>query len=225
MITSPEGATELLAYPQESSGEVWRVFIAIELPITLRARITEHIDRLRSTMPDVRASWLRADDLHLTLKFLGDIPLANVERLSAAASIAATKVEPFEIVVEDCGAFPLRGQPRVLWIGILSEPPAVAGGPDPPPSLSSLYSLHTALEDECANAGLVREPRVFHPHLTIGRIRQPRGSRQLAASHQEIGFNRGIVGVSEISVIRSELRSEGARHTTISRHTFSPSAQ
>ena len=199
-------------------GESWRVFIAIELPDNLRARLGEHIDILRSSMPEVRASWSCEDNLHVTLKFLGDIPVTNVEQLSAAASLAASKVEPFEIVVEGCGAFPLRGQPRVLWIGILSEPPAVAGGPDPPPSLLPLRALHSALDDECANAGFTPEARPFHPHLTIARLRQPHGSRQLAAMHKEIGFDREAVSVSELAVIRSELRSEGARHTVISRH-------
>ena len=185
--------------------EHWRVFIAIELPGNVRRCIVEHIEGLRSSMPEVRASWNREDNLHLTLKFLGDIPVANVEQLSAATAIAARKVEPFEIAVEGCGAFPARGQPRVLWIGIA----------DPSGKLSE---LNRALEDECATAGFAREPRAFQPHLTIARIRQPHGSRQLAARHQEIGFNREIVGLSEMSVIRSELRSEGSKHTVISRH-------
>src|SRR5712691_12010002 len=83
----------------------WRVFIAIELPAHLRARIINHIDCLRDSVPDARASWSRKDNLHLTLKFLGDIPVTHVEQLSAAASLAAPKIEPFEIFVEDCGAF------------------------------------------------------------------------------------------------------------------------
>ncbi len=188
-------------------GEMWRVFIAIELPRNLRARLAEHIKTLRSSIPDVRASWSREDNLHLTLKFLGEIPIARVEELSAAASIAATKVEPFEIVVEGCGSFPPRGQPRVLWIGI----------DDPSGRLSE---LHCAVEDECAKAGFTHEPRAFHPHLTIVRLRKPQGSRQLAARHKEIGFNREIVKVLELSIIRSELGSEGSKHTVISRHGF-----
>jgi 2'-5' RNA ligase len=222
---------------RDNVDKVWRVFVAIELPASLRARIIKHIDRLRSAMPNARASWGREDNLHLTLKFLGDIPVTNVERLSAAASLAAGRVEPFEIVVEACGAFPPSGQPKVLWIGILSESPAGrgprsisagvedAGGPDPPPSLLPLRALHSVLEDECANAGFARESRAFHPHLTIARMRQAQGSRELAQLHKEIGFNREIVGVSEISVIRSELRSEGSKYTTISRHALSQSRQ
>jgi 2'-5' RNA ligase len=121
-------------------GKMWRVFIAIELPRNVRARLAEHIETLRHSIPEARASWSREDNLHLTLKFLGDIPVASVERLSAAVSITATKVEPFEIVVEACGVFPARGQPKVLWIGI----------DDPSGKLSE---LNRALENECANAG------------------------------------------------------------------------
>src|SRR6266851_10302860 len=154
--------------------EMWRVFVAIELPHNVRAHIAEHIDRLRATMPEVRVSWSREDNLHLTLKFLGDIPLTNVEKLSAATSIATSKVEPFEIVVEGCGAFPPRGQPRVLWIGI----------DEPSGKLADLYRV---LEDECAAAGFRREARPFHPHLTIARIRKPQNSRHLAAVHKDMG--------------------------------------
>jgi len=189
-------------------GDRWRVFVAIEVPTALRRKVTDHIDRLRESIPEVRASWSREDNLHLTLKFVGDLPITSVERLSSAAAIAATKVEPFEIVVEGCGSFPPSGQPRVLWIGI-----------DLGAQTSCLH-LTRALEDECAEAGFPREARPFHPHLTIARIRKPRGSRQLAAIHKEIGFTREIVGVAELTVFRSELRSEGSRHTVISRHSL-----
>ena len=187
--------------------EHWRVFIAIELPAHLRARIINHIDCLRSSVPEARASWIREDNLHLTLKFLGDIPVTNVEELSAAASFAATKIERFEIFVEDCGAFPLRGQPRVLWIGIDDL-------------TGELTKLHRALEDECAKAGFAREKRPFHPHLTIARLRRPQGSRQLAKLHGEMGFTNQQVRVSELVLFRSELLSEGSRHTAISRYRF-----
>ncbi|MGZ8847637.1 MAG: RNA 2',3'-cyclic phosphodiesterase, partial [Pyrinomonadaceae bacterium] len=124
--------------------ETWRIFIAIELPDKVRRRLSEHIASVRSQVPDAHASWVREGNLHLTLKFLGDIPVTNSEKLSAAASIAACKAEPFEIVVGGCGAFPPRGQPRVLWVGLED-----ASG--------QLALLHTALEDECAKAGFPRE--------------------------------------------------------------------
>lgn len=187
--------------------ESWRVFIAIEFPASVSRRIKEHIDRLRHALPDVRASWSREENLHLTLKFPGDTPVSQIETLSQAARRAASTVHPFEIIVKDCGAFPPRGQPRVLWLGI--EDPA-----------GQLGKLQQALEDECAKAGFAREVRSFHPHLTIARLRKPHGSRELAALHEEMGFGTETVGASALAVVRSELSSEGSRHTLISRHEF-----
>jgi RNA 2',3'-cyclic 3'-phosphodiesterase len=193
--------------PSTEISNTWRVFVAIELPVAVRRRLIEHIDGLRDTMAEVRASWCREENLHLTLKFLGDTPVTRVEGLAQAARLAASKVEPFEIVIGGCGAFPPRGQPRVLWIGI-----------DDPSGQLAL--LRTALESECANVGFPREDRPFHPHLTIARIRKPHDSRHLAATHKEMVFERETVRASELAVIRSELRSEGSRHTVISRHSF-----
>lgn len=190
----------------------WRLFVAIELPAPVRRKLIEHIARIRSQVPDAHASWLREDNLHLTLKFLGDTPVTNVEGLAQAAKRAASKVEPFEVVVGDCGVFPPRGQPRVLWLGIKD------------PS-GQLALLHRTLEDECTSAGFPREERPFHPHLTIARIRRPHDSRHLAEVHKEIGFEPESVLASELALIRSELRSEGSRHTAISRHALSPSME
>jgi 2'-5' RNA ligase len=190
----------------ETPGE-WRIFIAIELPSIVRQKLKAHIDGLRSALPDVRASWSHENNLHLTLKFLGDIPVAKVEALAQAAQRAASRVSPFEIIVGGCGAFPPRGQPRVLWVGI--EDPS-----------GRLALLHRALDDECAKVGFPREQRPFHPHLTIARIRMPHDSRHLAAVHKEMGFEPEAVFASELAVIRSELRSEGSRHTMISRHSL-----
>lgn len=193
--------------PSTEISNTWRVFIAIELPTALRRKLKEHIDRLRTAVPHVRASWVRDENLHLTLKFLGDTPVAKVEALAQAAQRAATTHSPFEIIVGGCGAFPPKGQPRVLWVGL--EDPS-----------GQLALLRTALENECADVGFPREERPFRPHLTIARIRKPHDSRRLAAAHKEMVFDGETVRVSELAVIRSEVRSEGSRHTVISRHSF-----
>src|SRR5216684_8073349 len=104
--------------PGKIADESWRLFIAIELPAGTRKRLQEHINRLRESVPDARASWSREENLHLTLKFLGDTPVSQIETLSQAAKRAANKAIPFELIVTGAGAFPPRGQPRVLWIGI-----------------------------------------------------------------------------------------------------------
>ena len=97
--------------------DTWRVFIAIEMPSEVRARLAEHSKSLRQMNPDVRASWARQENLHLTVKFLGEIPIARMEALSLAAEAATRGIDQFDLIVGSCGAFPGHGQPRVLWIG------------------------------------------------------------------------------------------------------------
>src|SRR6185436_3085204 len=113
----------------------------------------------------VRASWTRADNLHLTLKFFGDVAVNQVDLLSQALMRAAAHTTKFDLVIEGCGVFPPRGKPNVLWIGISLETE---------PACSRLYG---AIEDESAKAGFKRDERKFHPHLTIARLRHPAGAR------------------------------------------------
>ena len=184
---------------------LWRLFCAVELSDEVRARAAEHIASLREKLPDVRASWDRAEKLHVTLKFFGDVEEGRVPALTLAAERAANRVVPFTLTVADAGAFPPHGPPRVLWLGVRD------------PS-NELAQLQQALEDECAAAGFKREERPFHPHLTIARPRTPKGAGQLAALHKDYGFAPIELSVTELVVIRSELNREGSRYTTISHH-------
>jgi len=183
----------------------WRVFCAIELPATVRKRVMEHIARLRDSVPDAHASWSRDQNLHLTLKFLGEIPQPRVEYLSLAAGRAVETLATFNLMVEKTGAFPNDGPPRVLWIG-LSE------------SSGKLSELYEHLEEECAKERFPKDARPFHPHLTLARLRQPQGARTLASAHKAMLFEPIEISVSELLVIRSELSSEGSKYSVISRH-------
>jgi 2'-5' RNA ligase len=183
----------------------WRVFCAVELPANVRALICRHIARLKEAAPEARASWARETNLHLTLKFLGEIPEQSVPDLSEAAARAAAGVKPFSIRIEQTGAFPERGQPRVLWIGVND-------------SSGTLAELHARLESESAKSGFAREARPFHPHLTVARLRNPEGARALATAYKQAEFAPVEIVVSELVVIRSELSSAGSKYSVISRH-------
>src|SRR5882762_3945104 len=98
--------------------DTWRVFCAIELPQSVRKLLLKHIARLQEAVPDAKASWSRDANLHLTMKFLGEIPRTAVADISAATSRAAAGLAPFSVRLEQTGSFPKQGQPRVLWIGI-----------------------------------------------------------------------------------------------------------
>lgn len=200
MSTAQQTAGKMPALPG------FRTFIAIELTSEVRARVAQHIACLRHELPDVRASWSREDNLHLTLKFLGNVPVADIPKVSDAVASATKSVSSFELTFSDCGAFPPRGRPSVLWLGTQG---------------SGLQILHTAIEEELAEAGFARESRPFHPHLTIARLRQSAGARELAELHQNLGFARISLAVSEVVVFRSELLKQGSKHTAISRHKLS----
>ena len=189
------------------SRELWRIFCAVELPQSARRLVLAHIARLKEEVPHAKASWARDANLHLTLKFLGEIPATSVTDFSNAVSLAVSQVQPFAINLEQTGAFPPHGQPRVLWIGI-NDPS------------THLAELHAQLEEEAAEAGFEKETRAFHPHLTIARLRQADNARELANAHKQMEFEPLKIDIAELLVIRSELRSDGSKYTIVSRHAL-----
>lgn len=196
----PLHPSSLIAHP------LLRVFCAIELPSEVRARVAAHIATLRAGAPRVRASWERVEKLHITLKFLGEIEQDRIEALTrAAARAAATSAQGFDLGIEGAGAFPPRGLPRVLWLGVT----------DPSGEMARLQSR---LEEECATEGFAREKRPFRPHLTIARLRTPEGARRLAETHQETGFEAVRFAATELRVVRSELGPGGSLYSTVSSH-------
>jgi 2'-5' RNA ligase len=195
-----------MRHREKETSESWRLFIAIELPPEIRQTIKQHITRLQAACPDVRASWTRAENLHLTLKFFGDVAVNRVDTLSQALMRAAAQTTEFDLLFEGCGVFPPRGKPNVLWIGI---------SPETAPSCLRLYQ---AIEEECANVGFKRDERKFHPHLTIARLRHPAGARDLANLHQATEFEPVALRVGSVCLIRSELSSAGSRYTIVARH-------
>ena len=183
------------------------MFCAVELPQSARRLVLEHISHLKEKLPQAKASWARDVNLHLTLKFLGELPTPLVADFTEAVSSTVLAVEPFSIRFEQTGVFPTHGQPRVLWIGVTD--------------LSArLTELHARLEEESAQAGFAKETRPFHPHLTVARLRQTENARVLANAHKQMDFDPVEVAVAELLVIRSELSSEGPKYTVISRHAF-----
>jgi 2'-5' RNA ligase len=188
-----------------SNERLWRVFCAVEIPTPARRHLLDHIARLKEAAPETQASWSREANLHLTLKFLGEIPAASVEKLTNAASRAVAGLSPFSIQLEHTGVFPNNAAPRVLWIGVND----LSG---------TLVDLQARLETEAAQAGFAKEGRRFQPHLTVARLRKPQYARMLATAHQQLEFAPEAIVVSELLVIRSEPSSAGSKYTIVSRH-------
>lgn len=184
-----------------------RVFCAIELPPNVRAAAEEHIARLREVARDVRVSWERTEKLHITMKFVGAIDEMQAKMLSAAASRAVSRIRPFKLTLKGAGAFPPRGNPRILWLGI-DEPSG------------SLSQLQAGLERECESDEFARDNRLFHPHITIARIRTPKGATDLARAHENSVLEPIEFSVTQLVVMRSEVSPAGSTYSCISRHAF-----
>ena len=171
----------------------------------VRARVQEHITRLRKEVPDASASWSRVENIHLTLKFFGNVALDRIPKISAAATQTTEQFSKFQISVGNTGVFPRPSRPQVLWIGVN----------DPAGKLSNLQKR---FEEECAAEGFEKEDRAYKPHLTIARLRKPEGARQLADTHLNTNFPLIEVPLHELVVFRSELSSKGSKYTSISHH-------
>ena len=181
------------------------MFLAVELSPEVCAQLREHIAKLRAQAPDAAASWSRVENIHLTLKFFGNVATARVAAITEAASRAVQEFSSFEITIGDTGVFPNPRRAQVLWVGV--------GDPS-----GKLSALQARLEKECATVGFEKEDRVYRPHLTIARIRKPHGDRQLADAHLQMKFTPVAVGLRELVLFRSELSSKGSKYTPISRH-------
>ena len=179
-----------------------RAFVALEIEAETRARIAALVEDIRPLLDNVR--FVPVEQLHLTLRFLGDIPRASVARLTPALEHTARACPPVDIAVEGIGTFPERGHPRVLWLGLaLPEP---------------IFALQAACEAAAQQIGLAPEPRPFRPHLTLGRWRSPAPRPSLPT------VVLGDTRLSRVVLFESQLGPSGATHTALASFALGSSA-
>jgi len=161
-------------------------------------RLAVEIGRLRDVATDV--AWVAETNLHVTLKFLGQIEETRVGAITEALVSVATRTPAFALDVRGLGAFPTPSRPRVLWAGL--EPAA------------PLTALGGAVDAALATLGFVRESRAFAAHVTLGRVRESRRNPALAAALAR-PTHCGRLTVSRVSLMRSELHPHGVRYTEL----------
>lgn len=180
-----------------------RTFIAIELSDAIRQRLAEAQDRLRSSVAGVK--WVEPENIHLSLKFLGEIEPDLADLIAEAMAEAAQAVPPFEMRLVGLGAFPPRGAPRVLWAGI-EEP------------TGRLLDLQRRVEAALEALDFEREARGFSAHVTLGRVKDPqRGPRSFHVSEEQSRAEFGLQRVEEIVLFQSELSPAGPTYTPLRR--------
>jgi 2'-5' RNA ligase len=183
-----------------------RAFIAIELPQAILAELSAVEARLKPQMPHDTIRWVKADSIHLTLKFLGQVPSDQLDLIILSLRTAVVAHAPFTLEVKDAGCFPNLHRPRVVWVGVHDHD-------------HRLHALQRAVENAISPLGYPTEIRDFTPHLTLGRV--ARDVRQI--DQKKIGevvqaAEVGLLGkweVRQVALIRSDLKPSGAEYTIL----------
>jgi 2'-5' RNA ligase len=187
-----------------------RSFIAVELPDEVRRALAEAQKRLKRDVTGVR--WVEPASIHLTLKFLGNIAAEKVPLIAAAAMGAVQNEPPLSLGVCGLGAFPNPRRPRVIWLGIEGD-------------VERLGGLQIRLEEALEPLGFPREERAFRPHLTLGRIKDPRHPPDLTRVLADVTAPAcNSFDVHEILLYKSDLRPTGAIYTKLQHLPFAGSS-
>jgi len=177
-----------------------RLFVAILLPESVREAIARVVEPFREGLDHVR--WVRTEQLHLTLRFIGDVDRPRVPDLGAALAGALRPLPGLTLGITGGGAFPSPLRPSVLWAGVTPD--------------ERLSAIHAATEAAVVEVGIEADTRDFHPHITVGRIR--RGRRAPGAGRVMEGLPLETTApVREVSLVESVLGPGGARHTPVAR--------
>lgn len=185
-----------------------RAFIAIGLPQGIKDSLAGIQDELRSSGADVK--WIRPENIHLTLKFLGDIDEIKKDKISNILERITAKRSDFRIRISSLGAFPKITSPRVIWVGIDEGD-------------KESKDIAAELEEEAAKIGIPKEERDFSSHITIGRKRSPSNLDKLinclkektGLGEKDMGFYAG-----KITLFKSTLTPKGPIYEALKEATL-----
>lgn len=169
-----------------------RLFIALTLPDAVRNVLAS------TAQPLAGVNWTRPEQLHMTLRFLGETEEARIEPM--IAKLRTVQVQPFILPVEGVGTFPPKRPPRILWIGVGSGHPR-------------LFQLRQRLDDALLASGLQLDVRTFHPHVTLARTTEDAAKPIAHWLHAHREFTAPPFRVEAFDLYASELRANGSVHT------------
>jgi 2'-5' RNA ligase len=183
-----------------------RAFIAVCLDEATRTAVSAEIERLRPLSRAV--AWVPPQNLHLTLKFLGDQSDGRLAEAVLGIEEVATACAPFAVTLHGLGAFPGMERPRILWVGVAEGALAIR-------------ALQSGVEGALERRQFTPESRPWHPHLTIGRVFDPRRWRHdtspalMQSIARAASMRFGTVDVSRVVLMRSDLSRSGARYSEL----------
>jgi 2'-5' RNA ligase len=190
-----------------------RLFVALSVPDQVKSAIGDLRAELGQGLPSLR--WVRPEGIHLTLRFLGDVPEEELDTLRRALTPCAAGLAPFTLETVGVGVFPHLRAPRVFWVGFRTIPDA-------------LFRLQERVERAINDIGFTPERRAFRPHLTVGRFRRQlrRADRDLLEGALRQNEDRGFgeVEAARLSLYRSTLLPAGARYDELGSWPLGPAA-
>ena len=195
-----------------NSADTLRAFIAIELNEIICSELAVLQTKLKTSGADVK--WVKPEDIHLTLKFLGNTKKDKIEKIKNILDSMAGRTKAFDISLSSIGAFPSLNSPRVIWVGIKEIFDPEAG--------SALALMVSEIEEKLSKSGFSKENRPFAAHLTIGRVRSLEGKRQLKEIITDINKHAGEcppvrAEINHITLFQSKLTPKGPVYTVLSR--------
>ncbi|MGH2582603.1 MAG: RNA 2',3'-cyclic phosphodiesterase [Anaerolineales bacterium] len=175
-----------------------RAFVALELPAEIQSRLNEIISHLKRDLDGLPMRWVKPENIHLTLKFIGDLAEEQTQEVSHLVETEAKGQKPFEVALSKLGVFPDVRRPRVLWVGLHAP--------------HALPDFQQRLEQGLGAMGYEREQRRFSPHLTMARFKRSlnrAGLDALRSSLERTNLNPSGGIVDSITLFKSELKPDG----------------
>jgi len=185
-----------------------RAFIAIELSEEIREALAQIQSHLKYSGADVK--WVEKQNIHLTLKFLGEIDEKKCEKIKSALDKIAGSMHPFELTIKEIGAFPKIDYPRVIWVGLDK-------------GVAESLVLAEKVDEEMSKLGFEKESRPFTAHLTIGRVRSPQNKEALKSklTTYNLPLTAKAQLISSIILFQSKLSPKGPTYINIHEAKFS----
>jgi RNA 2',3'-cyclic 3'-phosphodiesterase len=192
-----------------------RLFVALEIPSEVRGNLAALIEELRALeAPNSpyakKMHWVRPENLHVTLKFIGAAPAEKLDAIRNTLSCVASP-HIVEVRFRGLGTFPNEKRARVFWAGVEGTP--------------NLATLADDVDVQLGKAGFPRESRSYSPHLTLARLEPPGVAREFQAALQKNAAREfGVLRTAEFHLIESKLKSTGAEYTTLQSFHFAAEA-
>jgi len=181
-----------------------RIFLAIDFPEEIKEKLLQRMHLFKKLFPQFK--WIKKPALHLTLKFIGEVPDTTIPGIYNQLKEAFMHLDPFNLVTGSLGFFPSAKRPRVFFLDLKKSDP-----------LAMCYSI---IENKLEPSGIEKDKKAFHPHITLARIKNLDLTIEQSQTLQSQSMPEMLIKVNEIILMQSELSATGARYTPVQRFSL-----